>query len=205
MLPDGDKELIGSIYCRASEIRNGVIKGFLLSATIVAVIFFFELAFFPTHLFPTKELHSQNDDSAPYLDQSSFGSTFWLYPLIAGSYYLASSWTLDVAQATYRLKHGRSLSMGFSPQLPSGFSRKAILESHRVLLVINYTIISLALQQIPWFGRWLSFAFMVSSSSRPSVTFSNIYAPTVLHRCLLLLRASMGRKRLVSRAKDAIC
>jgi len=162
LLPDRDKQLIESISYRASEVRNGVIKGFLLSATIVAVIFFFELAFFPTHLFPIKRLHDKNDDSTAYINQSSFGGTFWLYPLIAGSYYLASSWTLDVAQATYRLKHGRGLSMGFSPQLPSGFARKAILESHRILLVINYTVISLALQQIPWIGRWLSFAFMVS-------------------------------------------
>lgn len=65
-----------------------------------------------------------------------------------------------MAHATYRIKHGRALSMGFSPQLSSGISRKLILESHRILLVINYTVISLLLQQIPWLGKWFAFAFM---------------------------------------------
>lgn len=130
----------------------------------MAIIFFFELAFFPSHLFHTTT--SAHDDDAAYIQVApsvgTIGSTFWLYPLIAGSYYLASSWTLDVAHATYRLKHGRSLSVGITPQLPPGFARKLVLESHRILLVINYTLISLALQQIPWIGRWLSFFFMVN-------------------------------------------
>ena len=137
----------------------GVLKGFILSSVIAALIFFFELAFFPKQLFPASDEH---DDEGTV---GSTGNVFWLYPLIAGSYYLASSWTLDVANATYKIKHGSALSMGLPQQIPSGFSRKLILESHRVLLVINYGIISLALQQLPWVGRWLSFSFMVGRSS----------------------------------------
>lgn len=120
------------------------------------MIFFFELAFFPKRLFPSS--HSSDDEKETV---ARIGNVFWLYPLIAGSYYLASSWTLDVAHATYRLKHGRGISMSMSQPLPAGFTRKLVMESHRVLLVINYAVISLVLQQIPWLGRWLSFAFMV--------------------------------------------
>ena len=36
---------------RSSDVRNGIAKGMLLSSALVGVIFFFELAFFPSHLF----------------------------------------------------------------------------------------------------------------------------------------------------------
>lgn len=139
-------------------------KGFLLSSSIAAIIFFFELAFFPKHLFPGSGEHEHDID---FEDETvgTVGSVWWLYPLIAGSYYLASTWTMDVAQATYKIKHGRALSMNFSQPISADFSRKLILESHRVLLVVNYTVISLLLQQIPWIGRWLSFLFMVCPHS----------------------------------------
>lgn len=149
--------------CRSSEVRIGVLKGFLLSSTIVAVIFFFELAFFPKHLFPASEEH---DDHHEEETVGGIGNVFWLYPLIAGSYYLASTWTVNVARATYKIRHGRSLSSNTTEATHTDISRKLLLESHRVLLVINYTVISVLLQQIPWIGRWLCFAFMVSSSSK---------------------------------------
>jgi etoposide-induced 2.4 mRNA len=148
-----------SLSRRASEVRTGILKGFILSSTIAAVIFFFEMAFFPKHLFPSEDDHE--DDSSV----GSIGSVFWLYPVIAGSYYLASTWTLDVAHATYRIKHGRSIDIGLPQQLPAGFTKRLTLESHRILLVINYGVISLLLQHIPWIGRWLSFAFMVCISN----------------------------------------
>lgn len=85
---------------------------------------------------------------------------------------------MDVAQAAHRLKHGRGMSLNGPNILPAGYvpllgyhrslltstkrtSRKLVLESYRVILVLNYTLISLALQQIPWIGRWLAFFFMV--------------------------------------------
>lgn len=146
----------GKVATRSAEIRFGIIKGLILSATITTIIFFFELAFFPKHLFPTKSSQSYDD-----LDEhvGSIGSVFWLYPLIAGSYFLAASWTVDVAHAAYKLKHARGISM-MPSTIPAGTSRRLILESYRIILILNYVIISVALQHIPWIGRTLSFIFM---------------------------------------------
>lgn len=147
----------GKVATRSAEIRFGIIKGLVLSVSIAALIFFFELAFFPTHLFPKPSKGDYDDDLDGHVGH--VGNVFWLYPLIAGSYFLASSWTVDVAQAAYRLKHGRGFSIS-SPAIPAGTSRRIILESYRIFLVVNYVIISVVLQQIPWIGRWLSFLFM---------------------------------------------
>ncbi|MCO5565236.1 hypothetical protein L7F22_018909 [Adiantum nelumboides] len=146
----------GKVATRSAEIRFGIIKGLVLSATITTLIFFLELAFFPKHLFPTKSGQSYED-----LDDhvGSIGNVFWLYPLIAGSYFLAASWTVDVAHAAYKLKHARGISMVPST-IPAGTSRRFILESYRVILILNYFVISVALQHIPWIGRTLSFIFM---------------------------------------------
>lgn len=167
----------------APDVRNSILKGLILTSTIAALIFFFELAFFPSQLF-----FSAHDP-----DASSIGSVFWLYPLVAGSYFLASSWTVDVAQATYQLKHGRFLSVAdFQAPNSPGFSttsRVVAEKSYLVILVVNYTIISLILQQVPIVGKWLSFFFMV----RPSL-FRLLKAAqqltqraTVFYRRILLL------------------
>ncbi|PWZ02992.1 hypothetical protein BCV70DRAFT_220190 [Testicularia cyperi] len=152
------------LIASSREIRNGVIKGLLLSGTISALVFFFELAFFPKVLFqrPDKVAHdiASSAGSTGSL-VGSLGNVFWLYPLIGGSYLLASSWTADIAQAAFKLRHGhaRNLSLA-NASLPPGTSRRLLQESYRMILIINYTIVYLLLGQVPYLGRWLSFLFM---------------------------------------------
>ena len=66
----------------SSDIRNGVLKGLLLSGTITAVVFFFELAFFPTALFQQPPVKSVNDITQSDSIIASLGNVFWMYPLI---------------------------------------------------------------------------------------------------------------------------
>lgn len=144
----------------APDVRNSILKGLILTSTIAALIFFFELAFLPHQLFFASNEHGEDASAS-----SSIGSVFWLYPLVAGSYFLASSWTVDVAQATYQIRHGRFLSVADfqSSASSSSWTRRAVAEkSYLVILVVNYTIVSLILQQVPIIGKWLSFFFMVS-------------------------------------------
>ena len=62
----------------SSEIRNGVLKGLLLSGTISAIVFFFELAFFPKVLFQQSSviLRTEMNLARSSADSvTSFGST----------------------------------------------------------------------------------------------------------------------------------
>lgn len=144
----------------STEIRNGVLKGLLLCGTISIIVFFFELAFFPKILF------QQSTKAARDIAQSgsmvgSLGNVFWLYPLIGGGYLLASSWTADVAQATYKLRHGHLKNLSLSNNsIPPATSRRLLQESYRVLLILNYIAIYLLLGQVPYIGRVLAFLFM---------------------------------------------
>lgn len=145
----------------SSEIRNGVLKGLLLSGTISALVFFFELAFFPKVLFGQSPVKAAQDLSSSGSIVGSLGNVFWMYPLIGGSYLLASSWTSDIAQAAYKLRHGhvRRLTLA-NPSLPPGTSRRLMQESYRIILIANYTVIYILLGRIPYLGRILSFLFM---------------------------------------------
>ena len=145
----------------SSEIRNGVLKGLLLSGTISAVVFFFELAFFPKVLFQQPPVKSVHEIAQSESIVAGLGNVFWLYPLIGGSYLLASSWTSDIAQAAYKLRHGHVRRLTLSnPSLPPGTSRRLLQESYRVILILNYTVVYLLLGRIPYVGRVLSFLFM---------------------------------------------
>ncbi|TKY90074.1 hypothetical protein EX895_000072 [Sporisorium graminicola] len=150
------------LIASSSEIRNGVLKGLLLSGTISAVVFFFELAFFPKVLFQQK---SPAETVQGVAESGSIvggvGNVFWLYPLIGGSYLLASSWTSDIAQAAYKLRHGHVRRLTLSnPSLPPGTSRRLLQESYRLILIVNYTVFYIILGRIPYVGRPLSFLFM---------------------------------------------
>ena len=149
------------LIAESPEVRFGILKGLLLSGTLAAVVFFFELAFFPTALFqhPSKVAKQAAEADASL---ASLHNIFWLYPLIGGSYLLASSWTSNVAEAAYRLRHGHtkgSLSIS-NLSVPPGTSRKLLQESYRVILIFNYMAIFLVLGKIPFVGRTLSFLFM---------------------------------------------
>ncbi|KIS71613.1 uncharacterized protein UMAG_00055 [Mycosarcoma maydis] len=150
-----------NLIASSREIRNGVLKGLVLSGTISAVVFFFELAFFPKVLFQqTHDQHVQGVVESGSI-VGGLGNVFWLYPLIGGSYLLASSWTSDIANAAYKLRHGHVRRLTLSnPSLPPGTSRRMLQESYRMILIVNYTIFYLLLGRIPYLGRPLSFLFM---------------------------------------------
>ncbi|SAM72948.1 uncharacterized protein UBRO_00094 [Ustilago bromivora] len=149
------------LIASSSEIRNGVLKGLLLSGTISAVAFFFELAFLPKVLFQQPPIKSMQDAAESGSIVGTLGNVFWIYPLIGGSYLLASSWTSDIAQAAYKLRHGHVRRLTLSnPSLLPGTSRRLLQESYRVFLIANYTVFYILLGRIPYFGRMLSFFFM---------------------------------------------
>ncbi|KAJ9477118.1 hypothetical protein PHBOTO_000800 [Pseudozyma hubeiensis] len=149
------------LIASSSEIRNGVLKGLLLSGTISAVVFFFELAFFPKVLFQQAPVQNVQGMAESGSVVGGLGNVFWMYPLIGGSYLLASSWTSDIAQAAYKLRHDHVRRLTLSnPSLPPGTSRRLLQESYRMILIINYTVFYLLLGRIPYLGRPLSFLFM---------------------------------------------
>ncbi|CEH11674.1 p53-mediated apoptosis protein EI24/PIG8 [Ceraceosorus bombacis] len=142
---------------RSPDVRNGLAKGSILSLAVVGAIFFFEIAFFPSHLF-----QRQQGESA-----TGFGHVFFLYPLLGLCYFLAASWTVDVANAVYAIRRGnvghlRGMSVGVADavKLPAGTSRRILEESYRVILVLNYVLICYLLDLVPYIGRPLAFFFM---------------------------------------------
>ncbi|CAD6962418.1 unnamed protein product [Tilletia laevis] len=140
----------GKLVAGSSEIRNGLLKGFLLTSAVVGGIYFLEFTFIPTHIF----VHNERSD----VTVNSLQNVFLVYPLIAAAYWIASLWTVDVAKAAYSYKHGRSFSV--VPNLPAGTSRRFLQESYRIILVLNYLAICYVLQKIPLLGRPLAFVFM---------------------------------------------
>ncbi|KAN0066511.1 hypothetical protein ACQY0O_000605 [Thecaphora frezii] len=150
------------LIANSRETRNAIIKGLLLSGAVSALVFFLELAFLPKMLFEQPLLAIHTTEKAEGQAIGSLGNVFWLYPLIGGSYLLASSWTTDVAESAYRLRHGHvknALSFAsFTP--PAGTSRRLVRESYRIFLIVNYAAIVLLLGKIPYVGRALSFLFM---------------------------------------------
>ncbi|KAK0552566.1 hypothetical protein OC846_002858 [Tilletia horrida] len=134
----------------SAEVRNSLLKGFLLTSSVVGGIYFLELTMVPTHIF----FQNQHTD----VTTTSLENVFVVYPLIAAAYWLASLWTADVAKAAYTARHGRTVSA--LPSLPAGTSRRFLQESYRIILVINYLAICYALQKLPLLGRPFAFFFM---------------------------------------------
>ncbi|PWN48534.1 hypothetical protein IE53DRAFT_191862 [Violaceomyces palustris] len=146
------------------EIRVGILKGLGLSGVLVAIIFFFELAFFPKVLYQNSSSSNDPRGRLPS-DHSSLSNIIWLYPLIGGSFLLASTWSSDVAQAAYKIRHGHtkglaSISTVAASSFPPGTSRRLVQESYRLILIVNYTILGLLLHKIPHVGPILAFLFM---------------------------------------------
>lgn len=131
-----------------------IIKGLVLSLAVAILIFFFELAFIPGHLYSP----NYHDDHHDY-EESSNAHVLWLYPVVAISYFAASSWTSEVATTAYKMKHGRGQSMAALVTSPNT-RRRIFLESFRLILIANYLGFAIGLQWIPWIGRTLSFFFV---------------------------------------------
>lgn len=52
---------------RSSDVRNGVLKGLVLSTAVLAMIFFFEVAFFPSHLFKRDKSDHDYDEKVGHV------------------------------------------------------------------------------------------------------------------------------------------
>lgn len=141
---------VAALVRDSSTIRGSLVKGFILSAAVSFLVFFFELTFWPSELFKGVGTGAASNDS-------SAGST-WniliLYPVVGISFLMASSLTLDVASAGHELHTGRTAVTALT-------SRGLLSQPHQPLIVINYAAVALALRSwVPYFGKLLSFNFV---------------------------------------------
>lgn len=184
---------VGNLVVESKAVRMSMIKGLILSSVVVLVIFFFELyvcaarerlgalcmltldpsahtrsAFFPSQLYLRNSRKaistpSSADDSTPSSTWSETSNVLWLYPVIAISYYMASSWTLDVAKTAYQLRHhSRAPSTWANSLTPSASLRRRLLsQSYQPLLFLNYALLALLVRSyVPYLGPTLAFALV---------------------------------------------
>ncbi|PWN24232.1 hypothetical protein BCV69DRAFT_23786 [Microstroma glucosiphilum] len=149
---------MGSVVSGSPHIRKTILKGLCLSSAVVLVIFLFEMAYFPAQIFFDEYEHNEHY----FQTWADTDEVLWLYPLVAISYFVASSWTVDVAKTATKLKHGRgmSISAAISGVTSTSFRARVLSESFRVFVVINYVLLGLALDHIPWIGSTLCFLMM---------------------------------------------
>lgn len=83
----------------------------------------------------------------------SVGSTFWLYPLIAGSYLMASSWSVGVAESAF-------LAHNIRPSPRKEYGVFWLEQLVRLVLIVNYSIACFAIQMVPWIGPACAFLLM---------------------------------------------
>lgn len=129
-------------FVRASAtLRIGLLKGLVMSGLVCVLVHVFRLSLVPRDM---------GQHSAWF---GSVGHVFWLYPLIAGSYLLASTWSTSIAEAAF-------LAQNIQPRTPP--QADAIWVEHvvRLALVLNYSIVCFAVQSLPWVGPPLAFLFM---------------------------------------------
>ncbi|PWN25949.1 hypothetical protein BDZ90DRAFT_54608 [Jaminaea rosea] len=156
---------VAHLVVESSAVRLSMIKGLILSSAVVLIIFFFELAFFPAQLYPRSSPSSSSTKRDAAGTWSETSSVLWLYPVIAISYYMASSWTLDVAKTAYQLQaHRRAFSTSFSASsfAPSAnLRRRILLQSYQPLLFINYALLALLVRNyVPFVGPALAFGLI---------------------------------------------
>lgn len=133
---------------RSSELRLGLVKGLLLSGVVCALVYFFSLTLLP-------EFRSAEEEEEQAVWIGSVSSAFWLYPLIAGSYLIASTWTMGVAEAAHSAQNLHVPDMRERLQHTSWVEHVS-----RAVLIANYSLVCLALQYVPWIGPALAFLVM---------------------------------------------
>ena len=133
---------------RSAELRLGLVKGLLLSGVVCALVYFFSLTLLP-------EFRGADEEEAHAVWVGSVSSAFWLYPLIAGSYLVASTWTMGVAEAALSAQNLHVPDMRERLQHTSWVEHVS-----RAVLIANYSLVCLALQYLPWIGPILAFLVM---------------------------------------------
>ena len=106
-------------------------------------VYVLRLTLMPTRMF--------DDGSGSSAWVASVSSVFWLYPLIAGTYFVASKFSMGVAEAAFRARN-LSVSRPASSTWQDHF--------FRLLLVLNYSLVCFLLQLLPWIGAPLVFLTM---------------------------------------------
>lgn len=148
---------VAVLIVESPAIRWSVIKGSIVSLVVVLVIYFFELAFFPSQLYPVAGKAGTSGQGLATSSSTSSINTLWFYPVIAISYYMASSWTRDVVKGLS--SHGKRASL--AGLASSGTRRRLLQQSYQPILFLNYLVVALAIRAwIPWVGSSLSFCFV---------------------------------------------
>lgn len=127
-------------------LRLGLLKGLVLSGFVCVLVHVFRLSFVPHHLIQRHE-----DEVSAWI--GSVGHVFWLYPLIAGSYWLASTWSTSIVEAAF-------LAQNIQPRPVPRADHPWVEHVVRVALVLNYSLACFAVQSLPWIGPPLAFLFM---------------------------------------------
>lgn len=146
----------------------GLLKGLLLSTAVCALVYFFRLTMLPSRTWYDEADSFENEDtSAVWV--GSVSSAFWLYPLIAGSYLMASTWTTGVAEAAYSAQNVKVAGIRQRLQATTWVEHVC-----RLALIVNYSVVCFGLQCIPYLGPPL--AFLVMSMVDGYFCFEQIWA-----------------------------
>lgn len=139
------------------ELRVGLLKGLALSGAVCVVIYTF-VSLLPRPSLPEEDhfwpdMSGERRASAAPSWFSSPHHVFWLYPVMAASYFIASTWCVGVAEAAFTAHHIQPLR---PPAEHVWWCEYAV----RAMLIVNYSIPCLLLQNLPWVGHVLSFLVM---------------------------------------------
>ncbi|PKI85662.1 hypothetical protein MVES_000016 [Malassezia vespertilionis] len=129
-------------------VRNGVVKGVILSGAICALVHFTSLTLLPD----LARLWKDPGDKETLIWVGSVSNVFWLYPLIAGSYLIAATWTSGIAEAVLSAQNMRENVARMHARNTTWVDRIS-----RIILIVNYSVVCYALQYTPYLGKLLSF------------------------------------------------
>ncbi|WFD32436.1 hypothetical protein MSPP1_003483 [Malassezia sp. CBS 17886] len=132
-------------------VRLGLIKGAALSGVVCALVYFSSVSL---HLPTLYRADRAWDTDGGTVWVGSVSSVFWLYPVIAGTYLLAATWTTGVAEAAFSAQHASAATA--QETLAGSFIDNAA----RVALITNYSVVCFLLQAVPWIGPPLAFVAM---------------------------------------------
>lgn len=130
----------------SETLRLGLLKGLVLSGLVCVLVHVFRLSFVPHAI-----LQRHEEGTSAWI--GSVGHVFWLYPLIAGSYLLASTWSTSIAEAAF-------LAQNIHPRAALQVDRPWVEHAVRLALVLNYSVACFAVQSLPWVGPPLAFVLM---------------------------------------------
>lgn len=130
-------------------LQLSLAKGLALSTALCVTVYIFSLKLVPDEVF-------YNSDSEHSAWIASVSNVFWLYPAVTGVYFIASQFSVGVAEEAMRAQNMNSRASG---QCVCAY-RTWLDYLCRLVLILNYTLICYALAFIPWIGSVIVFAVM---------------------------------------------